>query len=197
MSPRLRNELAGRIYHVVARGVDRRRIFVDDADFESYTRLLATVVGRQGWFLLCYCLMPNHVHLLIETPRTNLGNGMQWLHGRYARAFNARYERTGHLFETRYKSPPVTSDGGFVRTVGYIVVNPVVAVLSPDACSWRWGSHYVVASSTAPPWLAHSRLEDRLDAITGLSYDHIIEARERDTALSRLPFGVSKKTALL
>src|SRR3954452_6470265 len=96
---RLRNEIGGGIYHVTARGVDRRRIFVDDQDYETYTRLLAGVVERQGWYLLSYCLMPNHVQLLIETPDPNLGNGMQWLHSRYALAFNLRHARSGHLSE--------------------------------------------------------------------------------------------------
>src|SRR3954464_10924514 len=96
---RLRNELAGATYHVMARGADRRRIFVDDDDYRAYTRLLATVTRRQEWRLLCYCLMPNHVHLLIEVPETNLGNGMQWLQSRYALEFNARHHRSGHLYE--------------------------------------------------------------------------------------------------
>jgi REP element-mobilizing transposase RayT len=74
-----RNEIAGGIYHVIARGVDRRRIFADSEDYETYMRLLATVTRRQGWHLLCYCLIPNHVHLMIETPETNLANGMQWV----------------------------------------------------------------------------------------------------------------------
>src|ERR1051325_6327587 len=110
MRRRLRSEVAGGTSHVSARGVDRRRTFVDDEDYETYTKWLATVVRRQGWHLLCFCLMPNHVHLLVETPETNLGNGMQLLHGQYALAFNRRHDRTGHLFETRYKSPLVNSD---------------------------------------------------------------------------------------
>ena len=165
--PRLRNEVAGAIYHVIARGVDRRRIFVDDEDFQTYVRLLALICMRQGWHLLCFCLMPNHVHLMIETPDTNLANGMQWLHGRYARSFNDRYDRKGHLFEARYLSPMITSEAGFIRTVAYIVLNPVKAVLCPDARAWRWGSHAVVADGAAPGWLAHGRLADRLDALTG------------------------------
>src|SRR2546423_11038050 len=99
---RLRNEIAGATYHVMARGVDGRRIFVDDHDYERYTGLLGDVVRRQGWHLLCYCLMPNHVHLMIETPEATLANGMQWLHSRYALAFNRRHGRKGHLFEAPY-----------------------------------------------------------------------------------------------
>src|SRR4051812_27296774 len=113
----------------MARGVDRGRIFVDSPDYELYTRLLATVTRDQGWHLLSYCLMPNHVHLMIETPDTNLGKGMHWLQGLHATAFNARHAKNGHRFETRFKSPVVTSDEAFVRLVGYITANPVAARL--------------------------------------------------------------------
>ena len=124
--------------------------------------------------------MPNHVHLLIETPETNLGNGMQWLHGRYARGFNERYARKGHLFETRYLSPMVLTDEALVRTVGYIIVNPVAAVLSTSAEDWEWGSHAFVAAGDAPEWLAHVRLEGFLEDIGGSRcYATLVETHQR------------------
>src|SRR4051812_11393786 len=105
-----RDEIAGGTYHVIARGVERRRIFVDDDDYERYTRLLASVVRQKGWLLLCHCLMPNHVHLMIEIPEPNLASGMQWLHSRYALYFNERHGRDGHLFGARFKSPRVETE---------------------------------------------------------------------------------------
>src|SRR3954454_19810138 len=176
---RLRNEIAGAIYHVVARGVDRRRIFVDDEDYRTYIRLLATVARRQGWHLLCFCLMPNHVHLLIETPDTNLGDGMQWLQSRYAIEFNRRHHRYGCLFETRYKSPMVTSEAALLQTVGYIVLNPVAAVLCKAPDDWPWASHAVIRpDGSAPGWLAHERLLTRIEATTGSPcYDRLIATR--------------------
>jgi REP-associated tyrosine transposase len=181
---RLRNEIAGATYHVVARGVDRRRIFVDDEDYETYTGFLGTVVRRQGWNLLCYCLMPNHVHLLIETPETNLANGMQWLHARYALAFNRRHERKGHLFEAPYKSPMVECEEDFVRAVGYIVVNPVAAVLCKRSREWPWGSDAAVtANGRIPRWLAHELLLEKLEAMTGLDcYADLVASCEREHA---------------
>jgi REP element-mobilizing transposase RayT len=174
-----RDEQPGGIYQVIARGVDRRRIFVDEEDFRTYTRLLALAVERQGWRLLCYCLMPNHVHLMIEITETNLSNGMQWLHGLYARYFNDRHDRVGHLFEAPFKSPVVT-DETLVRTVGYIVVNPLDAALCARARDWPWSSHATVADGRRPEWLAHETLLQRLDEATGFtSYRDIVEARER------------------
>ena len=174
-----RDEQPGGTYQVVARGVDRRRIFVDEEDYRTYTRLLALVVERQGWRLLCYCLMPNHVHLLIEITDANLSNGMQWLHGIYARYFNDRHERVGHLFEAPFKSPIVT-DETLVRTVGYVVVNPLDAALCKRAREWPWCSHASVADGLRPEWLAHERLLDRLEEAAGFKcYGDLVEARER------------------
>src|SRR4051794_40739735 len=175
---RHRNEIAGATYNVMARGVDRRRIFVDDDDHQNYIGLLAIVVTRQGWRLLCYCLMPNHVHLLIQTPDTNLANGMQWLHGRYARLFNERHGRVGHLFESPYKSPVVTEED-LVRTVGYIVANPLAAALCKRATEWPWCSHVAIANGRRPEWLAHDLLLQRLDEAAGFKcYSDLVAARE-------------------
>ena len=181
MGRQARREVAGSIYHALSRGVERRRIFVDDHDYETYLRLLALVTQRQGWHLLCFCLMPNHVHLLIETPETNLGAGMGWLHGMYATAFNERHARVGHLFGDRFKSPMTVTDEAFVRTVGYVILNPVDAQLCRRAEDWRWGSHALVSSPEyAPPWLAHARLVERLEAATGLRcYPELVSAWER------------------
>jgi REP element-mobilizing transposase RayT len=174
--------MAGAVYHVIARGVDRRRIFVDDEDYGTYTRLLAIATRRQGWHLLCHCLMPNHVHLMIETPEPNLANGMQWLHSIYALAFNERHCRSGHLFEARYRSPRVKTEEAYIRLVGYITANPVAAALCKRASEWQWGSHAAVASNGSPPtWLAHQRLVERLESITGSEcYGELVATWERE-----------------
>lgn len=156
-------------------------MFVDDLDYQTYTRLLATVSRRQGWNLLAYCLMPNHVHLVIETPEPNLGNGMQWLHGQYGRWFNNRHERIGHLFHDRFKSPVVKTEEAFLRLIAYVALNPVRAALCRRAADWPWSSHAIVDAGSAPPWLAHERLLDRLEAMTGARcYPHLIVTWERE-----------------
>src|SRR5215208_6925294 len=100
----LREEHAGAIYHVFARWVNQDRIFVDDEDYSRYTAILGATAEEQEWNCLGYCLMPNHVHLLIETVEPNLAQGMQSLHGTYAATFNARHVRVGHLFQDRYRA---------------------------------------------------------------------------------------------
>lgn len=151
----------------MGRGVNRCHTFVDDADYESYTSLLAATVRGYGWHVFAYCLMPNHVHLLVETPEPNLGAGMQLLHGRYARLFNERHHRVGHLFQDRFKSPRITSEAAFVRVIPYVVLNPVAAGLCRSPEDWRWGSHAVVTRPGRVRWLAHELMGDRLEAITG------------------------------
>ena len=76
MARRLRELIAGGVYHVVARGNGGARIFLDDLDHAEYLKLLLEAAGRCGWNVPAYCLMPNHVHLLVETPEPNLPTGM-------------------------------------------------------------------------------------------------------------------------
>src|SRR3712207_2241831 len=109
MARKHRLNVAG-THHVYARGNEGRVIFRDDADRSAYLRLLGAVVVRRRWSCLAYCLMDNHVHLLVEIPEPDLAEGMRQLHGDYARGFNDRHARSGHLFQGRYGSKLVTSD---------------------------------------------------------------------------------------
>src|SRR3954452_1550403 len=110
MARKKRIQFAGGMFHVWARRVDRSPLFLDEEDYRRYVALLAETVGRFGWILLAFCLMPNHIHLLVQLREPNLAEGMQWLHGRYARYFNDRHGREGRLFEHRYKSRVVGDD---------------------------------------------------------------------------------------
>src|SRR5689334_15226266 len=115
MARQPRNETEAGIHHVYARGVERRLIFGDDDDRRLYLRLLQGVAAKFRWRLLGYCLMPNHVHLLIETREPNLGRGMHSLHGVYAQTFNERWDRVGHLFQSRFGSRWVTDEVQLAR----------------------------------------------------------------------------------
>jgi putative transposase len=95
------------IYHVTSRGNDGRLIFLDDPDCERFILLLEEVTWRYGWLVLGYCLMTNHVHLLVKVPREGLSEGMQELLGGYACWWNRRHGHTGHLFRNRFYSKQV------------------------------------------------------------------------------------------
>jgi REP element-mobilizing transposase RayT len=158
MARKPRNEFEAGVYHVWARGNNRSRIFFDDPDREVYLRLLKETVERYGWWLLSYCLMSNHVHLVVETREPNLGRGMGLLHSRYAQKFNAKYGRVGHLFEDRYGNSISSDEARLTRAVGYVAANPVAAGLCARPQDWPWSSHGAVLAGRAPPWLAVDRL---------------------------------------
>ena len=153
-----REESPGAVVHVYARGVRKHAIYVDDADRRSYLRLLGEVVVRQSWQCLAYCLMRNHVHLLVETPEPNLASGMHRLHGLHAQAFNRRHGCSGHVFQGRYNAVAVRTDAQLLAVAKYIALNPVEAGLCDEACQWPWGSHAAVLDGTAPRWLDVARL---------------------------------------
>jgi putative transposase len=154
----LREELEDGIFHVFARGNGKQAIYLDDDDRHAYLRILGAAVERHNWRCLAYCLMDNHLHLLIETPDANLAVGMQRLHGLYAQTFNERHGRSGHLFQGRYGSARVTTDAQLWMLVRYLAVNPVKAALCERPADWRWSSHGALAGSRLPGWLDHSRL---------------------------------------
>lgn len=147
------------MFHVYARGNRKADIFRDDGDRQTYLALLGRVVTRMRWVCLGYCLMPNHVHLLLTTPEPNLGRGMQQVHGKYAQTFNERHDCVGHLFQGRFGAVPVTDDEQLWTTVGYIATNPVAAGLVPDPAAWAWSSHRAASGlEVAPTWLAVAEL---------------------------------------
>ncbi|MET0615996.1 MAG: transposase, partial [Thermoleophilaceae bacterium] len=158
MARKPREDVADGISHVFARGNDRRVIYRDDTDRQTYLRFLARAVRQFRWGVLAYCLMPNHVHLLIETPLANLGAGMRWLHGLYAREFNDRHGRSGHLFQGRYGSVRVNSDEQLWGVAAYIAMNPVEAGLCDAPEDWEWSSHAATVRGRGPRWLDDGRL---------------------------------------
>jgi putative transposase len=147
------------VHHLYARGNRKQLIFLDERDRFVYLKILGIVVADYGWRCLAYCLMTNHVHLLIETPEANLGAGVQQAHGSYARVFNDRHQRSGHLFQGRYGTTVIRTDEQLCAAVRYVALNPVTAGLCSAPEQWIWGS-----CCRRPPWLDHARLLEYLGA---------------------------------
>ena len=114
MARKLRVEYPGAIYHVLSRGDHQEAVFTDNQDRRLFLETLGEVCAKTGWQVHAYCLMGNHFHLVVETPRANLVAGMKWLLGTYTGRFNRRHRKFGHLFAGRYKSLIV--DGGISRS---------------------------------------------------------------------------------
>lgn len=150
--PRL--DAAGTVTHVVARGNERRPLFRDDADRERYLDLLAEACGKHAARVLAYCLMPNHVHLAMQTGSVPVSRVVHDVHSRYALYFNRRHDRSGHLFQGRFQGLLVEKDAYLLEVVRYIHRNPVKARLAGRPEDFAWSSHKAYLGGSAPPWLA-------------------------------------------
>jgi putative transposase len=165
MARKLRVEYPGAVYHVMNRGDRREAIFMDDADRQRFVETLGEACAKTGWQVHAYVLMPNHFHLVVETPQPNLVAGMKWLLGTYTSRFNRRHKLSGHLFSGRYKSLIVDASGsGYLKSVcDYVHLNPArarrVAVEVPlKSFAWSSWPAYLLAPSKRPAWLRVDRL---------------------------------------
>jgi REP element-mobilizing transposase RayT len=165
MARKLRVEYAGAIYHVMNRGDRRELIFMDDADRQRFVDTLGEACAKTGWQVHAYVLMPNHFHVVVETPQPNLVAGMKWLLGTYTSRFNRRHKLFGHLFSGRYKSLIVDGSGnGYLKSVGdYVHLNParaklVAADVPLKSFAWSSWPAYLLARSKRPAWLRVDRL---------------------------------------
>jgi putative transposase len=154
MTRPLRLSFPGAVYHVTSRGNARHDIVADDRDRSQWLSLLAHVVDRYGWLCHAYCLMDNHYHLVIETPKPNLSIGMRQLNGRYTQAYNRRHEQVGHVFQGRFTAILVEKDAHLLELCRYVVLNPVRAKIVSHPRLWVWSSYRATVGETkAPGWL--------------------------------------------
>lgn len=134
----------GAIYHLMERGIRRQEIFKEEMDYQMFMAILKKVVERYEATVHAYCLMTNHIHLLLETNKSEIGKIMQKIAGDYARTYNRKYGYRGHLFEDRYKSCLVKDDAYFLQTSRYIHLNPVKARMAAHPEDYRWSSYRTV-----------------------------------------------------
>jgi len=154
MARPLRLEYEGALYHLTTRGSERSAIFRGDRDRERFLEILGGIAGEERWALHGYCLMGNHYHLLLETPRGNLSAGMRNLNGRFTQWFNLRHRRTGHLLEGRFKGILIEKEAHLLELARYIVLNPVRARMTKHPGEWPWSNYRATAGLVTPPsWL--------------------------------------------
>lgn len=154
MARPLRIEYPGAFYHVTSRGNEKKDIFRDTKDRQRFLRYLESATERYGASMHVYCLMSNHYHLLLETPRGNLSEIMRHINGAYTTYFNVRHQRAGHLFQGRYKAILVEFDEYAKELSRYIHLNPVRAGIVENPGKYPWSSYqYYVGHRKAPAWL--------------------------------------------
>jgi putative transposase len=151
MARPLRLEFPNAIYHLTGRGNARQKIFFNDADRQLFLDTFSRVVGRYGWLCHAYCLMANHYHLLVETPKPNLSLGMRQLNGIYTQAFNRGHRRVGHLFQGRFKAILVEKESYLLELCRYIVLNPVRVKGNAQTGTWKWSSYRATAGLVPKP----------------------------------------------
>ena len=141
MARPLRIEYPNAFYHVTSRGNERRAIFRSKGDYERFLGYFESATERYGARIHCFCLMPNHYHLLLETPRANLQRILHHLNTSYTNYFNVKAERVGHLFQGRYRAILVEKDTYALELSRYIHLNSVRAQLVKEPSQYPWSSY--------------------------------------------------------
>jgi REP element-mobilizing transposase RayT len=139
----------------MTRGNRKAAIFNEDDDRRRFLTTLADALQFYDATCDAMCLMPNHYHLVLETPRGNVARVMRHVNGVFAQRMNRKYSLTGHLFEARYRSPLIQRETYLKRATRYIVRNPVRAQLVADPADYTWSSYRATAGlEEPPPWLS-------------------------------------------
>jgi REP element-mobilizing transposase RayT len=141
MARPLRVEYPGAFYHVINRGHRREKLYASTRDYEKFLQYLEKAAERFALITHTYCLMGNHYHLLVETPEPNLSMTMQWLNVSYATYFNRKQDRSGHLFQGRFKAILIDADAYLTHLSRYIHLNPVRAGIINTPGQYRWSSY--------------------------------------------------------
>ncbi len=150
MARRPRVFAPGLLYHVIVRGNQRRKTFRCDEDYKGYLDRLEKYRAKCHVRIYAYCLMPNHVHLLVETGSTPLAKFMQGLQQSYTQHFNRSYRKVGHLFQGRYKAIICDRDKYLLALVRYIHLNPVRAKLATRPEQYSHSGHNSYLTNGTP-----------------------------------------------
>ncbi|MFW6263386.1 MAG: transposase [Thermotogota bacterium] len=129
------------IYHVLLSGINKQTIFKDEEDNEQFLVTVNQFKKKSGYQLLAYCLMGNHIHLLMKTEGEALGQVFRRIGASFVYWYNRKYDRMGHLFQDRFKSEVVETDNYLLTCLRYIHQNPVKAGIIEDIESYVWSSY--------------------------------------------------------
>jgi len=133
----------GLIYHVINRGNNRQMIFFEDADYQLYLNLLYRYKKKYQFKLFCYCLMANHIHLLIKVgEKGNISQIMQAITNAHTRHYHFKYHTSGHVWQGRFKSPIIGDDQYLLTVMQYIEQNPIRAGMVRQSSDYRWSSYH-------------------------------------------------------
>jgi len=129
------------IYHIMLRGINRQNIFEDEEDNERFLQILQECKAVSGFKLFAYCLMGNHIHLLLKVENEGLEQIFRRIGARFVYWYNWKYKRTGHLFQDRFKSEPIENESYLLTVLRYIHQNPLKASLCKSVDAYKWSSY--------------------------------------------------------
>lgn len=129
------------IYHILLRGQNKQIIFQDNEDYMQFLQVLNESKAKSDFQIYAYCLMDNHIHLLLHEFDEEIGTVMRRIGSSYVYRYNWKYRRCGHLFQDRFKSEEVETDAYFLTALRYIHNNPVKANITNTAANYRWSSY--------------------------------------------------------
>lgn len=141
MPRRAREESPTGIYHIIMRGINRQSIFEDEEDRRKLIEKLVRFKEMNSYKLFAYCLMDNHIHILLQEQSEPIGVAIKRISSSYVLWFNKKYERCGHLFQERFKSEIVGNDVYFLTVLRYIHQNPIKARIVEDVSEYEWSSY--------------------------------------------------------
>lgn len=143
MPRKARQKSASGIYHVVIRGADRQLLFEEESDYQKYLEILKHYKEKYSISLYAYCLMDNHIHLVLNIKLNSLEDIFRKINTCYAVWFNMKYQRTGHLQQGRYHSEPIEDERYFLTAIRYVHQNPLKAGMEKMVGeSYCWNSFY-------------------------------------------------------
>jgi putative transposase len=129
-------------YHITTRGNQKQNVFKEEEDYKRYLGQLKKALRKYSINLYAYCLMRNHVHLLIEPEHgRDISRFMHWINRAYTAYFNEKYSTVGHLWQGRFRSKPILKDRYLINCAGYIEENPIRAGLANNITDYRWSSY--------------------------------------------------------
>lgn len=141
MPRKAREKSSTGIYHAMLRGINGQTIFEDREDYEQLIHTIIEYKEVSGYEVYAYCLMSNHIHLLIKEGEEDLGLVFKRIGASYVYWYNWKYKRKGHLFQDRYKSEPVEDERYFLTVLRYIHQNPIKAGINKNVTDYDWSSY--------------------------------------------------------
>lgn len=136
------------IYHIITRGINQQNIFSTDDDYERFLNTTTRYCRKSKCEIYAYCLLDNHIHLLLKEGQEPLATTMKKIGTSYVYYYNWQYNRKGHLFQDRFKSEPVEDDNYFLTVIRYIHLNPIKAGIADNLSSYPYSSYIEYINKT-------------------------------------------------